>query len=136
MEKTKVVIDRAKWLRGQGIGHGLLANDNGCLCFLGWIGLACGIPLDEMKNKATPEDVYPEKWPEAIVFYNDDEYFDTGTTNLISRSNDRKYFLEGLMEFHSYPKKEVSDDKREKELTGIVQPFGFDVTFVGEGKPE
>lgn len=136
MEKIQIVIDRAKWLRGQGIGHGLLANENGCLCFLGWIGLACGISLDELKNKAVPEDVCPEKWPETIVFHNDGKYLDTGLTNMISRYNDRIYFLEGLAEFNKFTPKMVLDKDRENELVCTVRSFGFDVTFVGEGRPE
>lgn len=51
---TKLVIDRAKW------GRGALVRDDGKMCCLGFLGLACGLTKKEMKPHAMPFAIDPE----------------------------------------------------------------------------
>ena len=51
---TKLVIDRAKW------GRGALVREDGKMCCLGFMGLACGLTKEEMKLHGMPHSMDPE----------------------------------------------------------------------------
>lgn len=126
----KVTIDRAKWLRGE---QSVLADGNGCMCVLGFVGAACGIPVKEMVGIAEPEDVegYTSKWPAAIgsaAMYEDGE---TGKDvegfeqerlvhDAISNNDDEDF---------------ESDRERELTLQLLFKESGIDLEFIGEGRP-
>jgi hypothetical protein len=54
----KLVIDRSKWLRGEGQDESyLLRKKDGKMCCLGFYGLACGLTEEDILMKGTPEEV-------------------------------------------------------------------------------
>lgn len=79
-----LVIDRSKWLRGEGGGDScLLRPSDGKMCCLGFVGLACGLTAKELTNKSAPLDVPSSLWPDFLqqtdgsdrfVEINDDEH--------------------------------------------------------------
>lgn len=66
-EIKKLVIDRSRWLRGEG-GHtsALLRSGDRKMCCLGFLGLACGVPPDRMEGWADPTTAPHPAWPTWI----------------------------------------------------------------------
>lgn len=62
----KVVIDRTKWARqtrGVNNGGSALLNGQGCMCCLGFVGLACGLTQAQLEGYGFPSSVdMPEPW--------------------------------------------------------------------------
>ena len=63
----QVVVKRSLWLRGATGGRLAHAwkKENYRYCILGFVGLACGVPADEMVGRGYPYHCtqYAEKWP-------------------------------------------------------------------------
>ena len=59
-EKRKLVIDRSRWARGGINGDPRLLNKDGCMCCLGFLALACGIPEDDIRDKGEPSETLVE----------------------------------------------------------------------------
>lgn len=121
MEKLKVQIDREIWDRGSGIG--LLVSNENCICFLGFVGLACGIPLEDIVRQSTPSSFYTTntKWPASIV-----------------NNNNMTEFAWSLMKVNDCfgPEYNVTDQERENELIKLAAQANIDVEFVGSGCPD
>lgn len=65
----KLVIDRSKWLRGEGSSKSsLLRTSDGKMCCLGFLGLACGIAPDRLKGNSNPHDV-TGRWPSWLLHH-------------------------------------------------------------------
>lgn len=52
-----VVVKRSKWLRGETFNSFLFRESDGKMCCLGFLGEACGLSPDDMKNRVTPNDL-------------------------------------------------------------------------------
>jgi hypothetical protein len=53
--KTELVIDRKRWLRGEGAAASkLLRPEDGKMCCLGFYGLSCGLGEAELLDACTP----------------------------------------------------------------------------------
>lgn len=54
-----LIIDRAKWLRGTAAVRGsyLLRKEDGKMCCLGFLALACGYTKEEIRGKSSPSDL-------------------------------------------------------------------------------
>lgn len=50
---TEFVVQRSKWLRGNGEGSVLL-DRHGCMCCLGFVANQCGMAADVLLDNATP----------------------------------------------------------------------------------
>jgi hypothetical protein len=55
MSNIKVTIRRKKWLRGT--NSGLMRNEAGAQCCLGYVARACGIQAPDLSGLGTPSEV-------------------------------------------------------------------------------
>jgi len=69
----KFIIDRTKWLRGEGYKQSrLLRPSDGKQCCLGQIGRQCGLSVRSIKDQIGPSDAVQKfhstrmKWPEPL----------------------------------------------------------------------
>lgn len=118
-QRLKFTVYRESWLRGNGTASGLLLD--GQRCCLGFLGKACGIPDDEMRQKAEPESIDPmliRLWPRSIV-----NLSKTNTalcSNIIEENDCDDY---------------DADDLREVALSALFADAGIDVEFVDGREP-
>lgn len=55
----KLVIDRSRWLRGEGHGESYLVRScDGKMCCLGFYALACGDDPEVLRNERSPAEVW------------------------------------------------------------------------------
>src|SRR5207245_382390 len=86
-----LVIDRARWLRGEGIdSSALLRPSDKRMCRLGFLGESCGIPRERLENETSPQRIPDGPWPSwllregrlnsqacyGLMRSNDDEFID------------------------------------------------------------
>lgn len=69
----KLVIDRTRWLRGEGRGSRLLRQEDNKMCCLGFLGQHCGVSDAEMLERAAPWQAKPEKFPSWLTIKLDPE---------------------------------------------------------------
>lgn len=70
---TRLVIDRSRWLRGEGLGE-LLRRLDGKMCCLGFLGAACGVPKEAMLGRGTPEESsFASAFPDWLMVEDDDD---------------------------------------------------------------
>lgn len=115
--KLKVKIDRSYWARSSKrkyVVDNNLLNDDGSMCCLGFVSLACGLKKKDISNIGLPYAVdqlpnkkYTEIW-EAVC----------QECGEIAEVND------------DYIGK--SDAQREAKLTKMFKKIGIDVSFVGK----
>lgn len=61
-------VDLEKWARGCENGESQLLNEDGFMCCLGFLGLACGLTPDEMREISTPPEVGRMKlFPQELI---------------------------------------------------------------------
>ncbi len=108
----KLVINRDKWLRGEGAFESkLLRREDGKMCCLGFLGLACGLSESDIMGKATPVDALNDgKYPEAILEYG----FLTTTSYSLMSANDSRY---------------IPETEREQTITNLMSEIGIEVEF-------
>lgn len=112
----KLVIDRNKWLRGEGPSQSRLirSNDNQ-MCCLGFLGKACGISEQELFDEYTPETAGDEnKWPNGI--FNEDAVENSDITAELMEINDDE---------------NLTDENRESNLIERFATINIEVEFVG-----
>jgi hypothetical protein len=107
MSVTEFTIDRAKW------GKHMLLDENGKMCCLGFLSLACGVPSDELLFTTHPE----HKWPVNNEFKRDE----------FGHSTELGRILAGINDGNNYS---LSD--KEDRITNIFADNGIKVTFIGE----
>ncbi len=118
--KTLTIRTR-KWIRGRSpTGSVLRDSKTGNMCCLGFLGLACGIPVEELKEESTPECVPKGTWPKGVVrTYEDsdglDWLCDTQWTQAAVTIND-----DG----------NLSEPVRQKLLKQHFKQIGYNVKFV------
>jgi hypothetical protein len=111
----KLVIDRNKWLRGEGHGESyLLRKSDGKMCCLGFYGIACGIPQSMLVDVTTPSSVH-----DSFNSWGDGQW-------LLSRWR----HCESLMDTNDL--EIIDDNKREKYIAAIFAEHDVQVEFVGE----
>lgn len=118
-EIKKLVIDRSRWLRGEG-GHtsALLRSVDRKMCCLGFLGLACGVPPDHMEGWADPSTASHPAWP---LWISDDG----GVTQQDHVVNE----LVRLNDVEAIP-----DAEREACLARVFASHGVEVEFI-DGDP-
>lgn len=127
----KFVIDRNQWLRGNGVESSLRRIDDGKMCCLGFYGLACGIPVDEIVDHGDPSDTEGDtltKWPEWLLQElppDEGQWYSTweNTTACgdLIEANDSK---------------EIEDPERERKIAAIFAEHGIAVEFVDGEKSD
>jgi hypothetical protein len=106
------VIDRDRWLRGEGLSFSSLVSPDGTLCVLGFVGESVGVPIEAMNEDEAylPNDL-------------DDKYY--RLFHLItSQSVDWKAFTEINDSIF------ISDKVREQKLQALAETYGFKFKFV------
>lgn len=119
----KLIIDRQKWLRGEGaIASRLLRPSDGKMCCLGQLGIACGIPSGMLENRAVPSDVplHANAFPQFLIInLGDSEYIQPDTSNeclALMKINDGVYYY--------------SEAEREHALTMEFAKHDIQVEFI------
>ncbi len=119
----KLVIDRKKWLRGDGRDSYLIRPSDGKQCCLGFLGLACGYEPADLHARLSPlstfESEKDNKW--CIPVGNKDaatngEEMHSAIILELTRINDHMY---------------MKDNDREEKLTEAFASVGVEVTFEG-----
>jgi hypothetical protein len=119
--KTELVIDRKRWLRGEGGAVSkLLRPSDGKMCCLGFYGRALGFSPDEIGHLSSPSDTYASgRWPAWLLQYVYERgcHSDTETCNQLIRTNDDA---------------PTAPDEREAKIAAIFARHGVTVRFVDE----
>jgi len=113
----KLVIDRSKWLRGEGdMQSRLIRPSDGKMCCLGFYGLALGVSRDAMLDRSTPAqamrkggDQFPP-WTEAVQGLDE--------VNVCARLMSENDTVE------------LSAAERERRITELFALRGVEVVFV------
>lgn len=112
-EITKLVIDRSRWLRGEGGGESaLLRQADKKMCCLGFFGLACGVPSESMLDKGEPAAVEMDAkslWPPWLE----------GSVHRLIETNDAE---------------NLTDGEREMGIAAEFAAHGVEVEFI-DGDP-
>jgi hypothetical protein len=118
----KFIIDRTKWLRGEGDDLSFLIRvDDYKMCCLGQVGIQCGIPEDVLTDEHNPSSILLEKriqWPEPLRPVMNPKYHFTMESELsgaMMRVNDDEA---------------LSDYEREAKLIELAAPHGIELEFV------
>ena len=116
--KMKLVIERSKWLRGEGWEKSsLLRSSDKKMCCLRFLGEACGVSRDLMWNKGSPRQLSEE----AKVMYPAGLFqlrYDDGGLSPMGR----------LMNINDHPN--LSEEIREKMITDKMSDLGIAVEFI------
>lgn len=139
----KLVIDRSKWLRGEGSEKSfLLRSTDGKMCCLGFFGLACGLTAERITDVDAPTDIPVEigvigvsarresveigisarrEWmrnvPEAEALFDGERKYNSSVIcNQLMSTNDLNVSL--------------SDAEREQKITALFAEMGVEVVFV------
>jgi hypothetical protein len=123
----ELIIDRSKWLRGEGFYESyLLRPRDGKMCCLGFYSLACGLKEEQIRNVKSPRSLVSGD-PSGANLLND-----TCGSWLIYEDNVRTVYhsldTAELMD-HNDTRGE-SDSEREKWITKIFAKHGVTVRFV------
>jgi hypothetical protein len=121
----KLIIDRSKWLRGEGPSSScLLRPEDGKMCCLGIYALACGVPKDEIWGQLAPGEgkLNKELWTKARR--GGAWLFESGGHVILSRD------CSDLMNENDDP----CIGGKESKIAKIFAEHGVEVTFVdGDG---
>jgi len=126
IKKLKVIVDRKRWLRGEGATNSsLLRERDGKMCCLGFACLAAGHTEDEIRGRLIPSALAAPKVPgmEAVKgFYSYGITLSGGARPIESDRmgeamsiNDNAYFMESV---------------RESKLIAIFDDLGMELSFV------
>lgn len=116
MKIERLSIDRARW------GKSALRNDDGTMCCLGFLGVACGVPESEMLEVGMPNDIvgmkYRSKYP-IDVFADDDRDTESDFADEAASINDS-----GI----------IKPYRKEEKLKKLFKTVGIKLTFRGKRK--
>jgi hypothetical protein len=115
----KLVIDRAKWLRGKDALNDsyLLRPDDGKMCCLGFYAESCGFSLDDLYGKTYPSLLITDGLiPEALRWLVTDLYEDTTAGLSLAQLNDDD---------------QLDEPTREERVAEKFALHGIEVEFVG-----
>lgn len=119
--RRKLVIDRSRWLRGEGsLRSSLYRASDKKMCCLGFDAVSCGIDISVMAEVASPIGLgyfYPTS---AWRIMDDDGY----KTN--------SHVVGNMMEIND--EKAMTDTEREASLIPLFASVGIDLSFI-DGNP-
>ena len=113
----KLVIERSRWWRGQSSDWSFLLNNDKKMCCLGFLSLACGLGLEDIREVRTVAKV-ETALPESLHFLLHVNETDVDSSDMAVRlmdANDRQ----GLTE-----------ERREALLTELFATQDIQVEFV------
>ncbi len=114
---TSCVIDRTKWLRGEGNSKSaLLRESDGKMCCLGQIALEAGFTEDEIRNKIEPCSIGWTQFTTKNL---------NNTADIIAFSN-KKHTLD-MMSINDAAL--IKDEFREKRLIELAKEINIDLSF-------
>lgn len=114
----ELVIDRARWLRGE-LDSMLLRPRDQKMCCLGFLGLACGYEPDRIRGLGTPKDCADDMWPSEVLDEEDDDLLIVQDSFWTDRAID-------INDCDAY-----SEARREAELIAHFAKIGITLTFTG-----
>jgi hypothetical protein len=116
----KLVIDRSKWLRGEGAEDSYLFRpSDGKMCCLGFYGSACKLNTEQMAARGTPYNVSePDKtWTASAHWLFNSAFSDASSTCFrLMEANDNE---------------ELPAEEREEDIIRLFAEHGVEVEFVG-----
>jgi len=118
----KLVIDRKRWLRGEGSeGSMLLRSIDDKMCCLGFYGIACGLTPERIRDAETPSDVPVQSFKKSIdsIWGNGDWLFKNYTS-----SADCEALMGANDDEHS------SDQAREDRIKEVFAKHDVEVEFI------
>lgn len=131
---TELVIDRSKWLRGEGSNASrLLRESDGKMCCLGMYGLACGLTPEDLLESHTPITAgLSILWSDMSKASGSDWLFQEHTTSwdcrTLMQNNDVRADIRADIMACSIS---VVEEEREKMIAQTFLEHGVTVTFVG-----
>jgi hypothetical protein len=115
----KYIIDRTKWLRGEGFEHSkLLREIDQKMCCLGQIALQCGIAGSDLLGTNTPDVVGLERFP---------KWFQTATKTRPPESSRHSDVSKAMM---INDERNTTDAEKEKALWSIFLSHGDELEFI------
>lgn len=127
----KLVIDRSKWLRGEGSSNSkLLRESDGKMCCLGFYAKQCGYTDEEILQRAAPGDVARTKG----VRQGFEPLISSGTGCQCEECRNTPRLVNSSLcsELMNVNDDEtVLDAERERFIAGVLEWIGVEVEFVG-----
>lgn len=118
----KLVIDRSRWLRGEGANDSaLLRPKDQRMCCLGIYLQSCGVPADDLAGRKYPSSVHGTMAPEAAWTVSNDPY-----RGPYAIDNNPAFAV--LATTNDNPK--LAAREREQRITEVFAIHGVEVTFV------
>lgn len=128
---TELVIDRSRWLRGQG-PDSMLLDSRGRMCCLGFACVEAGVEADRLLHAGSPEDVGSSHDLLTVPVLSRVKESDDEDGGVHRRVVDTALSQEAI---GINDDEEMEDTAREVALAELFAREGIAVTFVGEGKP-
>lgn len=123
----KLIIDRAKWLRGEGSEDSYLVRaSDGKMCCLGFYGQACGLDIEAMRDVPSPAevpDVIAMAWKEGRWLFDDLYKFTSASCSNLMEAND--------VVCSDFEEIEEVERQREAEIVSLFAFHSVEVEFVG-----
>jgi hypothetical protein len=118
---TEFVVDRIKWLRGEGsLESSLFRPTDGKMCCLGFYGKACGLTEEDMKHLGAPFQVrnIVNNFPEEMMWLVEklEQRYDSSPDCYCAMSTNDAGIL--------------TDDEREEKIKTIFAKHGITVAFI------
>lgn len=111
----KLVIDRKRWLRGEGENASFLLRDDGKMCCLGFFACAIGVPQEQLLGAIEPGQLPECPWPEWLLRTDGATRRHTSTAAILAETNDSTA---------------CDANAREERIASIFASHGVEVTFV------
>lgn len=109
----RLVIDRSKWLRGEGsMESRLYRSSDGKMCCIGFLALARGCTLADIADRSAVESRRLEVKPRRLSNFPIDQFAPLPVAYDVNDAAD------------------INDDTREEKLTTIFAEMGYEVEFV------
>lgn len=117
-------VDVKLWARGGKNGAAALLNEGGYMCCLGFLGEACGVPLEDMHDWAIPAELTEESidlLPKELIRQDVEVPVTTAFCDDLMDTNDSVY---------------TTDQEKIEKLTKRFSEIGIEIKFVNveEGK--
>lgn len=126
---TKLVIDRQRWLRGEGGGRSMLLRpDDNKMCCLGFYCARNNLPKELIEEVTSPMELQfdrsdPPKFLTALVEMPDDgrSSYDSEICNLLMNANDAIVGQSKLV---------FDEPDREQQIKRLFEDIGVEVEFI------
>ena len=115
----KLVIDRTKWFRGKSRGSRLYRKQDGKMCCLGFLSLACGYTVTEIRQHRTPFSLWDTTGEWRFPICREEQS---------SSLDDLRYIYGNLMITND--DEGISEPEREKQVTAEMKKLDVNVDFI------